>query len=381
MHISFLTTEYPHPNTNNGGGIATSIKNLAVALSDQVEAVTVFVVSCKADMVFFDNKVRIVCLKAQKYKIGGWYFHRKYIEKRLNNHIEIDKIDIIEAADWTGLTAFMKLRCPVVVKIHGSDTYFCHLEKRPQKWKNRWYESLAFKNADAVIGVSKFALKVTNKLFKIKGDIPQTVIYNGIDISQFQPANDVSEPIVLYFGTLIRKKGCLELPLIFNEVVRKIPNAKLVLAGHDSVDIYTGSKSTWCLMQPLFSNEALKQTEYVGKLPYTEMQELISKAAVCVFPSYAEAFPVSWLEAMAMGKAIVTSDIGWATEAVEHTVSGFCCTPNQHLNYADFIVELIQKKELRNSIGEKAVQWVTNNFENEIIATNHLKFYQTIINQ
>ena len=381
MHISFLTSEYPHPNTNNGGGIATSIKNLAVALSDHVEAVTVFVVSCKDDIVFYDNKVRIVCLKAQKYKVGGWYFHRKYIEKRLNNHIEIDKIDIIEAADWTGLTAFMKLKCPVVIKIHGSDTYFCHLEKRPQKWKNRWYESLAFENADAVIGVSKFALEVTNKLFKIKANIPQTVIYNGIDISQFKPANDVTEPIVLYFGTLIRKKGCLELPLIFNEVVRKIPNAKLVLAGHDSVDIYTGSKSTWSLMQPLFSNEALKQTEYVGKLPYTEMQELISKAAVCVFPSYAETFGLVNIESMAMEKTIICADMPWVREIVDHNINGYYEETNNINSFSNLICNVLSCIHSNNNIGKAAREKVLNKFNIVEVANQNLMFYQTIINQ
>lgn len=381
MHISFLTTEYPHPYTGNGGGIGTSIKNLARALAERAKAVTVFVVSSKEDMVFYDNKVRIVCIKEKKYKMGGWYLHRKHIEKRLNKYIVEDKIELLEAPDWTGLTAFMKLKCPVVIKIHGSDTYFCHLEKRPQKWKNRWFENMAFKNADAFIGVSAFALELTNKLFKIKCDTPQIVIYNGIDISKFRFAGDVTEPIVLYFGTLIRKKGCLELPLIFNEVVKHIPKARLILAGSDSVDIITGNKSTWNLMLPLFSNEALKQTNYVGKVPYSEMYELISKADVCVFPSFAEAFPVSWLEAMAMGKAMVTSDIGWAAEAVEHGVTGFCCAPDQHLKYAAYIVELIGNEELRKSIANNAVQRVQKYFDNVIIATKHLNFYQTIIIQ
>jgi glycosyltransferase involved in cell wall biosynthesis len=228
--------------------------------------------------------------------------------------------------------------------------------------------------------VSKFALEVTNKLFKIKADIPQTVIYNGIDISQFKPANDVSESIVLYYGTLIRKKGCLELPLIFNEVVRKIPNAKLVLAGHDSVDIRTGSKSTWSLMQALFSNEALKQTEYVGKLPYNEIQTLISKAAVCVFPSYAEAFPVSWLEAMAMGKAIVTSDIGWATEAVEHGVSGFCCSPSDYLRFSNFVLKLLEEGDVLREIGNQAATSVKKNFDITQKAIAHIQFYNLITN-
>ena len=41
----------------------------------------------------------------------------------------------IEAPDWTGITAFMRLKAPLVIRFHGSDTYFCHLEKTASKNK------------------------------------------------------------------------------------------------------------------------------------------------------------------------------------------------------------------------------------------------------
>ncbi len=62
---------------------------------------------------------------------------------------------------------------------------------------------------------------------------------------------------ILYFGTLIRKKGMLELPIIFNEVHKINPNAKLILIGKDATDVISGNKSTWLMMQKLFDESAL----------------------------------------------------------------------------------------------------------------------------
>jgi hypothetical protein len=68
--------------------------------------------------------------------LATWYQYRKFLQQYLNRVIAADKIDLIEAPDWTGITAFMKINAPLVVRFHGSDAYFCHLEHRKQKMKN-----------------------------------------------------------------------------------------------------------------------------------------------------------------------------------------------------------------------------------------------------
>jgi hypothetical protein len=55
------------------------------------------------------------------------------------------------------------------------------------------------------------------------------------------------------------------------------------------------------MMEELFTKEILK-VNYLGSVPYSEIKTYITQATVCVFPSFAEALPVSWIEAMAMEK-------------------------------------------------------------------------------
>ncbi|NJW55004.1 glycosyltransferase, partial [Salinimicrobium oceani] len=136
MHIAFLTSEYPHPRTSPAAGIGTSIKNMVTALAKKGVDISVFVYSQKEDAVFIEEGIKFHLIKHRKFNLFGWYLHRKFLQNYLNKYIAVDKIDAIEAADWTGITAFMKLRCPLVIRFHGSDSYFCKLEDRPQKKKN-----------------------------------------------------------------------------------------------------------------------------------------------------------------------------------------------------------------------------------------------------
>src|SRR6185295_5014122 len=69
------------------------------------------------------------------------------------------------------------------------------------------------------------------------------------------------------------------------------------------------------------------RTEHIGEVPYNEVAKHVNRAAVCVFPSYAEAMPLSWLEVMACGKPVVVYDIGWAREVVEDGVTGLLVMP------------------------------------------------------
>lgn len=377
MKVAFLTSEFPHPKTGSSGGIGSSIANLAKGLVALGHEVTVLVYGQSDDENFEDQGVRFFRIRNVKFKGFSWWLTRKKIERLINRLYREKKIELLEAPDWCGITSFISSKCPVVVKLHGSDTYFCHLEKRPVKKINFLHERRALRKADGLLSVSRYTANLTNELFALKRDF--TVIPNAVDTSQFTPAFESSPNEILYFGTLIRKKGMLELPAIFNEVASMNPEARLVLIGKDSGDVTTGSSSTWQLMQPLFSDEARKRVRYLGPIPYQEMQKKIAAAAVCVFPTFAEALPVSWIEAMAMQKAIVASDIGWAGEIITDGVDGYTVSPTDHSRFAQKIITVLNDGGLRERLGSNAAQTVMEKFQLSVVARQNANFYQKLI--
>ncbi|MGL2988086.1 glycosyltransferase family 4 protein [Flavobacterium sp. RSSA_27] len=382
MHIAFLTPEYPHPRVLHAAGIGTSIKNLVEALVTKGVQVSVFVYGQSEGAVFEDKGVTIHLLKNRKYKVFGWYWHRKFIQNYLNSHIVSEKIDLVEAPDWTGITAFMHLKAPLVMRFHGSDTYFCHLEKRKQKVKNRVFETLAVWQAKGYIAPTRFAGEVSATLFGLDKRQIKTIHY-GLDLTQFDSIfpRRFEKGLLLYIGTIIRKKGVLELPGIFNKVRAVIPEARLVLIGSDAADIQTQSSSTWELLQKEFTEDDLKQVSYLGKMPYAKVQEYIRKANVCAFPTFAETLGMVTIEAMALHKAVVNSNIGWSQELIIDGESGFLIHPTSHAEFAKSIVTLLNDQGLCEKMGNAARQRVETVFDIQQIAQENIEFYKSIISK
>lgn len=379
MHIAYLTPEYPHKLCTSSGGLGTSIKNMAETLAEAGEEVSIVIYGQDFSRNLWENNIQFYFIEQKKYAWGGWYFYRKLLERKVNKLILEKNINLLESPDWTGITAFMKFRIPHVIRLNGSDAYFCKLENRPQKFKNRFFERTALKNADSIISVSDFTGRKTMEVLNL--DRSYEVIPNSVDTGRFQPAiNEPEAKRILYFGSLIRKKGVLELAEIFNKVVEQNPETRLVLAGRNVVDFFE-KKSTLELFRKKLSLEASRKVDYLGTLPYQEVKKEIDKASVVVLPSFAEALPMTWIEAMAMEKALVTSDIGWAPEVMIDPETGFTVNPKNHELYAKKIVQLLENKELASKMAKAARKRVVRKFSTEVVAKKNIQFYQKIINQ
>lgn len=380
MHIAFLTPEYPHSKVNHSGGLGTSIKNLVKALVAKEEKVSVFIYGQPKAEIFEENGIRFHLIANKKYSFAKWFFYRKYIQGYVNRHIVNDKIDVVEAPDWTGITAFMTFKAPLVIRFHGSDTYFCQIENRKQKFKNRLFETLAVRKAKAWIAPTQFAGELSAKLFGLPKQKIKTIHY-GLDLSQFTNQNPTQyeKGLLLYIGTIIRKKGVFELPEIFNLVRKQHPNSKLVLIGGDSEDIQSGNKSTWEMVEKQFATEDLQNVAYLGKINYQEVQDYIKRANVCVFPTYAETLGMVTIESMALQKPVVNSNIGWANELMINEESGFLVHPANHEEYAKRIVQVLEDENLQFKMGEKANEYVAASFDIEQLVLKNISLYKNIL--
>jgi glycosyltransferase involved in cell wall biosynthesis len=232
--------------------------------------------------------------------------------------------------------------------------------------------------AGAVVSVSAFTARVTAELFNL-AEASIEIIPNGIDIDLFPiaPVRESDRKVVLYAGTLVRKKGAFDIPRIFNLVHERIPEAHLVLVGHDAVDAAEGS--TWERMKRLFSATALSRVDYLGPVPYTRMRQMLEDADVCMFPTWAEALPLSWMEAMASAKPIVASSIGWGPELIDDGVSGYLARPDDHARFAECIADLLLQPARCAAFGREARARVEKCFTADVVAGRSLSLYRRVL--
>ena len=381
MKVGFITSEYPHPKVKQSAGIATSIKNLAVALVKKGIGVIVFVYHQNESEILKSEGVEIHLIKKESYKFFTWFFYRKHIQKYVKSIVNEKSIDLLEAPDWTGITAFMKFKVPLVIRFHGSDAYFCKLDGRQQKFKNYMFEKLALKNATAYIAPTTYAGLETQKIFGLSKSKIKTIHY-GLQLGHFENSNPnlYNRNTILYIGTIIRKKGVLELAKIFNKVIEVKPSAQLILIGGDSSDIKTGEISTFKLMDQIFSSEAKNQVNYLGKIPYEEVKEYIKKAHVCTYPSFAETLGMVTIESMAMQKPVVNTSIGWAQELIDNGVNGYLVHPTEIDLYAESLLKLLNDEKLCLQIGKAARFKVEDLFDIEKNAQINIEYYKSILN-
>lgn len=173
--------------------------------------------------------------------------------------------------------------------------------------KNRW----VFSKADAIVSLSKMIKQDLINVFHVNSDII-TPIYNPCYIDEIQ--NSIQEGtlleeeerffveskgrIVISAGRLSKQKGQWHLIRAFHEVVKTVPDAKLVILGQGDEKEYLQY-----LVEAYGMNESVKFLGY-KKNPYT----YLAKADLFAFSSVYEGLGNILVECMACGLPIVSVD-------------------------------------------------------------------------
>lgn len=139
---------------------------------------------------------------------------------------------------------------------------------------------------------------------------------SGVDLSRFQPTELPRAPIFLLVARMLRDKGIKEFCEAAAEVKRIHPEARFRLVGWFDTDnpraITPTELESWC---------ANGVAEYRG--PVEDVREEIAHCRIYVLPSYREGTPRTVLEAMAMGRPVITSDAPGCRETVRHGWNGY----------------------------------------------------------
>jgi glycosyltransferase involved in cell wall biosynthesis len=146
------------------------------------------------------------------------------------------------------------------------------------------------------------------------------VHYIGVDTAFFRPDPAVTrDPVVLFVGRLIEKKGATHLITAMRDVQARVPEAELVLIGH-------GSRRAQLERQ---ASESGVRARFLGELPPEEVRGWMKRAQVLCAPSVtasngdSEGLPTVIVEAQAMGLPVVASISAGIPEIVADGVTGF----------------------------------------------------------
>ncbi|MEQ8971768.1 MAG: glycosyltransferase family 4 protein [Coleofasciculus sp. C1-SOL-03] len=111
-----------------------------------------------------------------------------------------------------------------------------------------------------------------------------------------------------------------------------------------------------------------------------DVAEALSVADVFVMSSTAESGPMVLLEALAMGKPVVTTDVGIAKEVINHEENGLIVPPRDVPALAQALRKIILDEKLRQDFANQARRSVAKKFSVPHVTAEHITVYQKIVN-
>ncbi len=201
-----------------------------------------------------------------------------------------------------------RLGIPFSIKARGSDIHY---------WAGRpgIREQIveAGRTADGLLAVSS-AMKADMAALGLPPEKIR-VHHNGVDLDLFRPLDraeakrrlGIEGPLIVTIGTLIRRKG----QWLAIDALRDLPGASLVLIG-DGPD------------RAALEREAAgaARVRFTGSIPQDEIARWLAAADVMLLPTEREGLANVWLEALACGTPVVTSDVGGARDVFDRPELG-----------------------------------------------------------
>jgi glycosyltransferase involved in cell wall biosynthesis len=373
MKLAYLCHEYP-PAPH--GGIGTSVRTLARGMADRGHDVTV-VGAYPQPMATEerDGNVRVVRLAASRVPKVGWWIDRLRVRTLLRKLAASGEIELVEAPEWQGVAWPAAGYVPTVLRFNGSSVTFGRLLGRKVPRSLRWLEQQGFTVAAGCVAVSRFIARETAADFGLAEErIP--VIPNAIDASVFSPPANVArdDRLVVYIGTVTEKKGVVELIRAWSRVVDRCPDARLAVVGQDGRHTATG-RSLIAVLGEMLPASAATSVTFAGAVPHAGVQEWLRRAAVAVYPTFVEALPLTWLEAMATRTPIIGSCLGPGEELVEQGRTGLLCDPRDTEELARQVVTCLHDPDLRSRMGAAGRRQVEERFSTEVVLPQNEAFY------
>jgi len=322
------------------------------------------------------------------FPVDNWFFNRS-----LAGAVDAIKADVYEAHTVSGygfLKALRKRRIkkPFVQTIHGvladeyvqsfqggSPTFRAKLANLIM-WRLSRLEGESAEKATLIVTVSKYS---RNKIIQFY-DVDKTkirIVPNGVALQRFKPVQGLesikrqigidSKFCVLFVGRLIPRKGLPFLVEAAKRIIKEFKETIFVIVGNGPLKNH--------LMAYLEKINLSSNFVFLGDVNENVLPAIYNCADVFALPSIQEGQGIALLEAQATAKPVVAFDVGGVHEAVVDKETALLIKPDS-CELADAILKLLSNWSLREKMGNKGREFVSNNFSWDICAQRMLQVYR-----
>ena len=231
------------------------------------------------------------------------------------------------------------------------------------------------KNVDHLTYLGDFTRQAISKALTRKSATEMVKIAPGIDTAHFIPQPDAMQKrkelglqdkkIIISVGRLVHRKGQDNLIQAMPAVLKKIPNAHLLLVGEGPYRKH---------LEKLVMKSSLEQNvTFAGRIMYDRLPSYLSAADLFAMPSRSrffglevEGLGIVYLEASACGIPVVAGNSGGAPDAVLEGVTGLCVDGTNIEQITAAIVEICSDAERASHMGAAGRNWIVDQWRWDI---------------
>jgi alpha-maltose-1-phosphate synthase len=401
MRVGLFTREFP-PNVYGGAGVHVDYLSRELAKKIDVQ------VLCWGDQKLDEGKLHVrgyqPWAEISEGTEGKFRAALETLSLNLTQVKDLAGIDVAHTHTWyvslAGFLAKKLYNVPFVLTTHSLEPF--------RAWKaeqlgsgyaiSSWVERTAILDADAVIAVSRGTKADICSVYPVD-PARVHVIYNGIDLNEYQKTTSVTAlhehgvdpaiPYVLFVGRITRQKGVTHLV----DAIRFLPpETQVVLcAGAPDTPEIAAEMRAKVEEAKRFNPRVVWIEKMVSK---PEVIQLYSNCRVFCCPSVYEPFGIINLEAMACRAPVVASSTGGIKEVVvdEETgylvpfeadaTTGFPIHPDMFArDLASKLSILLADEQKCRAFGEAGRKRVEEKFSWSSIASQTIDLYQSLIDQ
>jgi len=215
-------------------------------------------------------------------------------------------------------------------------------------------------------------LKLFQNLNLLKSQISSVVVNgSGVNVTDFNilplPTNEQQQAKIsfLLIARLLIDKGVREYAQAAEIIKQKHPNVEFNLVG------WIDENPSAITQQELDQWVAKKIVKYWGKL--ADVRPAIAESSVYVLPSYREGTPRTVLEAMAMGRAIITTDAPGCRETVVEGDNGFLVEVKSVESLVEAMQKFIHQPELIEKMGNRSREIALHKYDVHQVNTHMMQ--------
>jgi len=322
------------------------------------------------------------------FPLDNWTYNRSLTKSSEVFGADIFEIHNNSAYGFPKALEKRSIKKPFIHLIHGplADEYEQGLKNENQtlrvKLANKFMKHQAIqeeamaKKASLIVAVSKYSHDKILEHYTIEEDKIR-IIPNGVDVEKFKPTDSVAskrqfgfgdEPMVLFVGSLVPRKGLPYLVEAAKKVVKQQADTKFVIVGDGPLRKQ--------LDESLNKAGLLSNFVFLGNIKENQLSAVYSAADVFVLPSIQEGQGIVLLEAQACGKPVVAFGEGGVYEAVRDKETGFLVDLGNTESLADNLLKFLADESLRQKMGAAGRRFVTENFTWDLCAKRMLGVYR-----